>query len=298
MFWVWFLVVCFALLAIGEAQRQKRIKGAYKFKPEKAHGSARFATKKDLKRAGLFKRGGLHLGFFDGWRELFMNNNGHILICAGARTGKLVTYLARLVMTLPGTPLNPSRKKWSLVLFDPKCEISTICLHWLKACGWDVYVLNPYGILLDHLKGLKQATFNPMSSLNPKSGSFHADCAKLAEAICYEESGGFDNHWIESARQLIAGIIAALVKYGAPADRNLVAVRNVITSAHGHSVPDFCREVMAVPGMDIYIRQNLGRFAAPGAEDNKELNGNHFHGGHTDRLYHRGDSRKPERRGE
>jgi type IV secretion system protein VirD4 len=267
---VMFVVVVYA--AIAEAGRQRRIKKAYTFKPDKAHGSARFATKKDLKGAGLFKRGTLHLGFFDGWRELFMNNNGHIVVCAGARSGKLVSYLARLVMTLPGTPLNPSRKKFSLGIFDPKCEISAICLHWLKRCGWSINILNPYGILLDHLKGLKQATCNVMSSLNPKSGSFFADCAKLAEAICYEENYGLDNHWIESARQLIRGIIAALMMYGAPQDKNLVAVRQIITSANGQSVPDFCREVMAIPGVNVYIRQDLGRFAAPGAEDSKELN--------------------------
>lgn len=272
---VLFLVfVVVVLWLFADEQRRKRIKDAYTFKPDAAHGSARFATKDDLKKARMFKRGSLHLGFFDGWRELFMNNNGHILVCAGARTGKLVTYLARLVMTLPGTPLNRSRKKYSLALFDPKGEISSVSLHWLKACGWTINVLNPYGILLDHMKGLKQATFNPMSekSLDPKSGSFHADCSKLAEAICYEESYGHDNHWIESARQLLSGIIAALVKYGAPEDKNLVAVRNVVTGATGQSVFAFCREVVAHPGMDIYIRQNLGRFAAPGAEDNKELN--------------------------
>ncbi len=276
------LVFFVLMLCIARAQTRARLKAAYQFEPEAAHGSARFATKKDLKRAGLFKRGSLHLGFFDGCRELFMNNNGHILVCAGARTGKLVTYLARLVMTLPGTPLNPSRKKFSLALFDPKGEISSICLHWLKRCGWTVHILNPYGILLDHLKGLKQATFNPMSSLDPKSGSgsFHANCDKLAEAICYDEGQGFDSHWIESARQLLSGIIAALVKYGAPEDKNLVAVRNVITGATGQSVFDFCREVVAHPGMDIYIRQKLGRYTPvadpqrgkPGAEESRELN--------------------------
>ena len=107
-------------------------------------------------------------------------------------------------------------------------------------------MLNPYGIFPDRMKGLKQATFNPMSSLDPKSPSFHADCDKLAEAICYEEHLTGDSHWITSARQLLSGIIAALKKHGAGADQNLVAVRNVITGATGQSVFDFCRECMAL----------------------------------------------------
>ncbi len=123
------------------------------------------------------------------------------------------------------------------------------------------------------MKGLKQATFNPMSSLDPKSPSLHADCDKLAEAICYEDSAhGSDSHWVVSARLLISGIIAALAKYSrAASDKNLVAVRDVITGANGQSVFDFCRECMTLK--DPYIRQKLARFAADKAEDNKELNG-------------------------
>jgi type IV secretion system protein VirD4 len=68
---------------------------------------------------------------------------------------------------------------------------------------------------------------------------------------------------------LISGIIAALKKYGAPADQNLVAVRSVLTGANGQTVHEFCRECMTLP--DIYIRQKFGRFAADKAEDNNEL---------------------------
>jgi type IV secretory pathway TraG/TraD family ATPase VirD4 len=46
-------------------------------------------------------------------------------------------------------------------------------------------------------------------------------------------------------------------------------VRNVITGACGRSVFEFCGECMTLP--DVYIRQKLARFAAPRAEENKEL---------------------------
>ena len=261
------LIVIFVVLAvlsdIGAAKKRKRVFDAYHgFNPNAAHGSARYANKDDLKKARLFKSGGIHIGFFEG-RKLFVNSTSHLLLVAGARAGKLVTILAGAVLSLP--------KKYSLAIFDPKAEITCICAHYLKASGRDVYVLNPYGIWLDRMKGLKQATFNPMSSLDPKSPSLHADADKLAEAICYEENHMGDSHWIMSARLLISGIIAALAKYGAPADKNLVAVRNVITGANGQSVFEFCRECMALK--DPYIRQKLARFAAPGAEENKELNG-------------------------
>jgi type IV secretion system protein VirD4 len=263
----WAAVAMFGWLGHSARKEQKkRYEEACNFTPAAAHGSARFADEKDLEKAGLFKEGGIHIGFFRGakgkLRKLYANSSGHLLLMAGARSGKLVTVLASAVLSLP--------KKYSLAIFDPKAEITCICAHYLKASGRDVYVLNPFGIWLDRMKGLKQATFNPLSSLDPKSLSFHADCDKITDAIFYQESFSADSHWGESGELLTSGVIAALVKYGAPEDRNLVAVRNVITGANGHTVYEFCRECMALP--DIFIRQKLGRFAAQGAEDNKELN--------------------------
>jgi type IV secretion system protein VirD4 len=240
-----------------------RIQEAYAFEPPKVHGSARFADKDtDLRKACLLKSGGIRFGFSKSLKRLYFNTPGHLLVVAGARTGKAVTLLVETILTLP--------KRYSLFVFDPKGELCAICGHWRKRLG-EVYVLNPFNILSECMKGLKQARFNPMASLDPASVGFHSDCDKIADAICWEESGGSENHWIISARQLISGVIAALAKYGEPAEKNLVAVRNVITGAAGGSVYDFCRECMKVS--DPYIRQKLGRFAVKGAEDSKELNG-------------------------
>jgi type IV secretion system protein VirD4 len=244
---------------------QKEIEEAYNFNPENAHGAARFADCKDAEKARMFKAAGIRIGFlWDGvkrvFKRLFFNGPGHIMLVAGARTGKAVTIIVEMILLLPAC--------YSLLVFDPKAELASICGHWRKRYG-EVNVLNPFGILLEPLKGLKQARFNPMSSLNPNSIDFHALCDKLAEAICWAEHTA-DSHWIESARLLISGIIATLAKYGKPEDRNLVTLRNVITGAMGKTVYEFCREAMALP--DPYIRQKLGLYAAAGAEQNKELN--------------------------
>jgi type IV secretion system protein VirD4 len=247
----------------NQKAQQQRIKEARVFEPEKVHGSARFVTDDDLKKAGFFRSRGIRFGFSpEHGRRLFFNTAGHILAVAGARTGKAVTLLVEIILSLP--------RRYSLLVFDPKGELCAISGHWRKRFG-EVYVLNPFKILLDSMKGLKQACFNPMMVLDPASVAFHASCDKLADAICWEEGNLSDSHWITSARLLISGVVAALAEYGTPAEKNLVAVRNVITGAAGSSVYEFCRECMKVP--DPYIRQKLGRFAVKGAEDNKELNG-------------------------
>ena len=50
-----------------------------------------------------------------------------------------------------------------------------------------------------------------------------------------------------------------------------MSVRAVITGSLGRSVFDFCRECMEMD--DEFIKQKLARFAAPGAEESKELAG-------------------------
>jgi hypothetical protein len=78
----WFVWCFLALLLIhwiAASGRRARIEKARIFEPEPAHGWATFATKKDLKRAGLLKSGGIHIGFFEGCK-IFVNSTSHLLL--------------------------------------------------------------------------------------------------------------------------------------------------------------------------------------------------------------------------
>src|SRR5580698_2330490 len=66
------LALIIPLSWLGAKARQKRIKEAYNFNPSSVHGGARFAKEADLDKAGMFKKGGIHIGFFGG-RKLFVN---------------------------------------------------------------------------------------------------------------------------------------------------------------------------------------------------------------------------------
>src|SRR5258708_3802651 len=127
---------------IGDRYRQKRIRAGEEFRPESVLGDAGFATKKWLKDAGYFRKGGIRIGFF-GKLPLFYNGAGHILLVAAARAGKALTVLVETILSL-----GPKR---SMVVFDPKGELTCITGHARKRCG-EVYVLNPFGILLDHME--------------------------------------------------------------------------------------------------------------------------------------------------
>lgn len=180
---------------------------------------------------------------------------GHLITIAPTRTGK-----GRDVLI-------PALLEWSgsCVVVDPKGELAAVTGNFRRRFG-EVIVLNPFGIWPAYLAALANARYNPLAMLDPKLASFGADADKIAEGIIWQEAGEA-NHWVESARQLVSGIVMALVRHGREEEKNLRAVAQVIS---GGNVFGFCREAMKSP--DPFIRQNLGRFAAPDAETNKELN--------------------------
>jgi type IV secretion system protein VirD4 len=148
-------------------------------------------------------------------------------------------------------------------VIDPKAENAAITGHWRRRFG-QVFILNPFGILSDALKGLKQARFNPMDILDGASPSFHAVCDKLAAALVWDE-GRDGTHWIIAARILVSGVIAALVRHGKAHERNLATVARIISG----DVYTYCREIVQKT-KDPFIIQKLGRFVAKGVENSRE----------------------------
>jgi type IV secretion system protein VirD4 len=123
-------------------------------------------------------------------------------------------------------------------------------------------------MLPDALKGLKQARYNPLDFLDPASLSFHADVDKIAAALVWDE-GKEGTHWTTGARILISGVIAALVRHGAPHEKTLPMVARIISG----DVFDFCC-VTVQSTTDSFIVDKLGRFAlAPGKEPSREIEG-------------------------
>jgi type IV secretion system protein VirD4 len=242
------------IVAIREGRR-KRIEAAYNFNPANVHGGARFADNPALKKAGLFRGKGVPIGYApDGRHKLHYRGFGHILTVAAARTGKGATLLVNALLSWRG----------SCICIDPKAENAAISGHRRERFG-QVFVLNPFDMLPDALRGLKQARFNPMDILDPASKAFHATCDKLAAALVWEE-GREGIHFTTAARMLVSGVIAALMRHGAASEKNLASVARVISG----DIRGFC--LLTVQGTtDPFIIQKLGRFANADPQ-NKEVN--------------------------
>lgn len=190
----------------------------------------------------------------DGRHALRYRGFGHILTVAAARTGKGATLLVNALLSWRG----------SCICIDPKAENAAITGHRRARFG-KVFVLNPFDMLPDALRGLTRARFNPMDILDPASIAFHALCDKLAAALVWDE-GREGMHFTTAARMLVSGVIAALMRHGASWEKNLAAVARVISG----DIRGFCR-VTVQATTDPFIVQKLQRFAYADPE-NREVN--------------------------
>jgi hypothetical protein len=223
-----FIVLVFG--AIGwehrrlKAQRRKRVKDAYDFNPKQTQAAGGFASDDDLKRGGLFGSKGIRIGFSRDGKALRYGGAGHLALVAAARTGKLFTILCTLIFSLP--------KKYSLLLVDPKAEITCI----VGAAR-------------------KKHAAPSMPGIPTKSGSITWRACVRCASTPWPISTRARSRWRPTAPSSsrhsgmkrrrrttirIGGrpeklfsrrIVQALVKYGKPDEKNLPTARNVLTGA-------------------------------------------------------------------
>jgi type IV secretion system protein VirD4 len=135
-----------------------------------------------------------------------------IVTIAGARAGKSSTVLEPNLYLYPG----------SLLALDPKGELSRLAAKFRRAMGHNVYVLDPFGA-----SGEPTACFNPLAELDPDSAMLVDDIAAITNALVVDEADGRSQHWNDSARMLLVGIILLTLTLE-PAERNLVTVRELL----------------------------------------------------------------------
>lgn len=257
------LFSCVGYYVVQEQRKrmQKLWDDARNFNPPNAFGRTTWATIEELRNADLLGLSGIFFGFApDGSRRLRLSRPGNILLVAAARSGKFLTVICALVMSLP--------RKTGALIVDPKGEITSVCGGALLRRG-RVYVINPYRVAVANMEGLVQACINPLEDLLVSSLSFISDCRALCATFWDEPADAKEPHWLESALELFAGIIYWLKKYASPAKQTLPYARKVLTGATGQSFHAWCRMVLRLN--DEYLTATFSRFAARGAEESREF---------------------------
>lgn len=178
---------------------------------DSAFGTAAWADKRELKRAGLLSKDGLIVGRW-GRKLLRLATDRHLLTIAPTRSGKGVSAIIPNLLTYPG----------SVFVVDPKGENAAITARRRRELGQAVYVLDPWGI-----SGQGSAAFNPLDLLDLQSLDIAEDAAMLADALVIERGG--DSHWDDEARALLAGLMLHVATVEPKATRNLAKLREMVT---------------------------------------------------------------------
>ena len=189
--------------------------------PPKTFGSSRWATGEDIEEAGFFENGGLYIG--ESWQEdtlksIEYNGDKHLLTVAPTRSGKGTSQIIPNLLSYSG----------SVVVIDPKGENAMITAKARKDAGFEVHVVDPWGIV--EADGIETSSFNPLDWLDPTDNEITENSMILADALVMAENHN-DSFWNEEAKALLQGLLL-YVASDAEEDgqRHLGRVREILVS--------------------------------------------------------------------
>jgi type IV secretion system protein VirD4 len=96
--------------------------------------------------------------------------------------------------------------------------------HRRRAFGHQIVVLDPFKLATQ-----TPQTFNALDFIDKDSPTAIDECRDLAEALVVRTGEEKDPHWVDSAEAWISALISLVVRYGEPNDRSLQTVRTVLT---------------------------------------------------------------------
>jgi type IV secretion system protein VirD4 len=148
-----------------------------------------------------------------------IDDDRHMMTVAGSRAGKGVSTIIPNLLEYPG----------SVLVIDPKGENARITKNRRArpapiGLGQDVFVLDPFGV-----SGHPGNSFNPLSMIDAKADTAVDDAALIAEALVIQEEGA-NKHFSTAARNFLRGLILQVCCDEPPERRNLLRVRDFLTS--------------------------------------------------------------------
>lgn len=190
-----------------------------------AYGDARWASLPKLMRSGLTKKGGLFLGRSRG-RDLYHNDEGHILTIGGAGGGKSAGLVIPALLELT---------EGSVIVTDPSGELAAITRRHRAEIS-TVVMLNPFQSTFEEGTGLDypDTGFNPLSVIDSKNVNFKSDCDTLARYLMVTDRKESGSYWNDEGAEFLSLVIAATILYEDEDQHNLPAIyRRVRDNAEG-----------------------------------------------------------------
>lgn len=157
-------------------------------RPLPLHGSARFASEREIKAAGLRSKEGVLLGRKDG-ALLCFGGSEHVLVYAPTRAGKGVGYVIPNLLNWPD----------SVVVLDVKKENWDRSAGFRSAHGQEVHLFDPLE------ENGRTACYNPLGYVRSDPADLYDDLQRIAVMLFPAESRG-DPFWFEAARSAFVAI--------------------------------------------------------------------------------------------
>jgi len=162
---------------------------------EYLHGSARWADKTDLMKAGLLgNKEGVYIGAWKDDRGLihYLRHNGpeHILTFAPTRSGKGVGLVLPTLLSWPH----------SVVVTDLKGEL------WAITAGWRKNHANNKVIRFEPAS-VGSAKWNPLDAIRIGTDNEVGDVQNQATLIVDPDGKGLESHWQKTSQALLVGLI-------------------------------------------------------------------------------------------
>ncbi len=148
---------------------------------DELHGTAKWATRADVKKAGLFAEKGVVVG---GWPSVFgtktLRHDGpeHVMAFAPTRSGKGVSLILPTLLTWPE----------SVLVLDIKGENHALTAGWRASQGHRVLKFEPTA-------ATASIRFNPLAEVRLGNGREIADCQNIASMIIDPDGKGLRDYW-------------------------------------------------------------------------------------------------------
>lgn len=175
-------------LAIGYGAISLALFAALRPRPRSLHGEARFATRRELARAGLLGGEGIILGEVPG-RYLMLAGQQGVALAAPPRAGKGTGVVIPNALNWPG----------SLVCVDIKRENWSLTAGARVAGGQACHLFDPFA------EDGRTARWNPFFYVSADPRRRVNDLQRIAEML-YPDPPNVDPFWTASARSLFLGI--------------------------------------------------------------------------------------------
>ena len=187
------------------------------FKPSRQslHGDARFASAREIRKAGLTGNRGIIVGK-KGSGYLMFDGSQHVLLSAPTRSGKGVSVVIPNLLTWPE----------SCVVLDIKRENWDITSGYRRKYGQRCYLFNPGA------SDGRTHRYNPLGYISEDPGKRIDDIQKIANMI-FPDVQGTDPIWTATPRSLFLGVVLFLLESpGKPVTLGQV-LRETLTDGDG-----------------------------------------------------------------